>query len=138
MSPDGRRVKGTIHWVSAEHAIDAELRLYEHLFTKPNPYDVEEGQDFTSNINPNSLLVLQGCKLEPSLADAKPGTNYQFMRKGYFVIDPQDSHPDKLVFNRTVSLREHLGEDPTKGQEGSCWQFPLCAPKISLPAFRSC
>ncbi len=117
MSPDGRRVKGTIHWVSAEHAIDAELRLYEHLFTKPNPYDVEEGQDFTANINPNSLTVLTGCKLEPSLADAQPGTNYQFMRKGYFVVDSRDSHPNHLVFNRTVSLRDSWAKIQQKGQE---------------------
>ncbi|MCJ7625459.1 MAG: glutamine--tRNA ligase/YqeY domain fusion protein [Anaerolineaceae bacterium] len=106
MSSDGRRVKGTLHWVSAEHAIPAEVHLYEHLFTKPNPYEVEEGQDFTSNLNPNSLTILTGCRLEPALRDAKVGSNYQFMRKGYFVIDSLDSTPDQLVFNRTVSLRD--------------------------------
>ncbi len=106
MSPDGRRVKGTLHWVSAEHSIPAEVRLYEHLFTKPNPYEVEEGQDFTANLNPNSLTILTNCRLEPSLGDAQVGINYQFMRKGYFVVDSLDSSPDQLVFNRTVSLRD--------------------------------
>jgi len=106
MSADGRRVKGTIHWVSAQHAVDAELRLYEHLFIKTNPYEVDEGQDFTANINPDSLMALKGCKLEPSLADAQPGANYQFMRKGYFIVDSKDSKPGALIFNRTVSLRD--------------------------------
>ncbi|MCE5208941.1 MAG: glutamine--tRNA ligase/YqeY domain fusion protein [Chloroflexi bacterium] len=117
MSPDGRRVKGTIHWVSARHAIDAELRLYDTLFTKSNPYDVEEGQDFISNLNPNSLTLLKNCKLEPSLADAKPGMNYQFMRKGYFVADVKDSHPGKLVFNRTVGLRDTWAKQQQKEAE---------------------
>lgn len=106
MSPDGRRVKGTIHWVSAQHAISAELRLYDHLFTKPNPYDVEEGQDFIVNLNPDSLVVVKSAKLEPSLADAAPGVSYQFMRKGYFTADSKDSRPGALVFNRTVGLRD--------------------------------
>lgn len=106
MSPDGRRIKGTLHWVSAEHSIPAEVRLYKHLFTRPNPYEVEEGQDFTVNLNPNSLVTLKSCRLEPSLGDAKVGTNYQFMRKGYFVVDSLDSAPEHLVFNRTVSLRD--------------------------------
>jgi glutaminyl-tRNA synthetase len=119
MSPDGRRVKGTIHWVSAARAIDAELRLYDSLFTKSNPYDTEEGQDFTANINPNSLSVLKNCKLEPSLAEAKPGTNYQFMRKGYFVVDSKDSQPGKLVFNRTVGLRDTWAKQQQKDQEAA-------------------
>jgi glutaminyl-tRNA synthetase len=106
MSPDGRRVKGTIHWVSAQHAISAELRLYDHLFTRPNPYDVEEGQDFIVNLNPDSLVVVKSAKLEPSLADAAPGVSYQFMRKGYFTADSKDSRPGALVFNRTVGLRD--------------------------------
>ncbi len=103
--PDGRKVKSTIHWVSAPHAIDAEARLYETLFTKENPNDLEEGQEFTDLLNPNSLEVVQGCKLEPSLAGAAPGASYQFERLGYFCVDP-DSTPAALVFNRTVALRD--------------------------------
>lgn len=104
MSPDGRKVKGTIHWVSAKHAVDAEVRLYDKLFTKPNPSDVEEGGSFTDNVNPNSLEVLLGCKLEPSLRDAKVGQSFQFMRNGYFCLDMIDSRPEHLIFNRTISL----------------------------------
>ena len=104
MSADGRKVKGTIHWVSAKHALDAEVRLYETLFTKPNPYDVEEGGDFTDNINPDSLEVLENAKLEPSLGDARVGISFQFMRNGYFCLDMVDSSPERLVFNRTISL----------------------------------
>jgi glutaminyl-tRNA synthetase len=103
--PDGRKVKSTIHWVSARHAIDAEARLYETLFTKENPNDLEEGQEFTDLLNPNSLEVVTGCKLEPSLAGAAPGASYQFERLGYFCVDP-DSTPGALVFNRTVALRD--------------------------------
>jgi glutaminyl-tRNA synthetase len=102
---DGRKVKGTLHWVSAEHAVDAEVRLYDHLFAKEDPNDVEEGKDFTSNINPDSLKVLKGCKVEPSLASAKPGDRFQFLRHGYFCVDP-DTKSGKLVFNRTVGLRD--------------------------------
>ena len=104
-TPDGRKVKGTIHWVSAEHAIDAEVRLYDNLFTKEDPNEVAEGQDFTANLNPNSLEVVNAAKLEPSLRDAKPGSRYQFERLGYFSVDP-DTSPQKLVFNRTVALRD--------------------------------
>ncbi len=104
-APDGRKVKSTIHWVSAAHALEAEARLYDYLFTKPNPDDVEEGQDFLDTVSPNSLEVLTGCKLEPSLADAKPGAKFQFERQGYFCVDP-DSTEGKLVFNRTVSLKD--------------------------------
>jgi glutaminyl-tRNA synthetase len=104
-APDGRRVKSTLHWLSAPHALEAEVRLYEHLFKKENPDDVEEGQDFTANLNPNSLSVLQSCKVEPSLADAKPLDRYQFERLGYFCID-SDSSSGKLIFNRTVTLRD--------------------------------
>jgi glutaminyl-tRNA synthetase len=104
-TPDGRKVKGTIHWVSAEHAIDAEVRLYDNLFTKENPNEVAEGQDFTANLNPNSLEVVSAAKLEPSMRDAKPGSRYQFERLGYFSVDP-DTTPQKLVFNRTVALRD--------------------------------
>jgi len=103
--PDGRKVKSTIHWVSAAHAVDAEVRIYENLFTKEDPSDVEEGQDFTSNLNPNSLEILRGCKLEPSLADAVVGSRYQFERLGYFCVDP-DSKPGKPVFNLTVALKD--------------------------------
>jgi len=104
-APDGRKVKSTIHWVSAEHAIDAEVRLYDTLFTREDPNEVEEGQDFTANLNPNSLEVLTGAKLEPSLRGAAPGSVDQFERLGYFAVDP-DSTPDKPVFNRTVALRD--------------------------------
>ena len=104
MSADGRKVKGTIHWVAAAQAVDAEVRLYDNLFTKKNPYEVEEGQDFLDNLNPHSLEVLQGCKLEPDLAQAKAGEAYQFMRNGFFCIDSVDSRPEHLVFNRTISL----------------------------------
>ncbi|MGH9800086.1 MAG: glutamine--tRNA ligase/YqeY domain fusion protein, partial [Blastocatellia bacterium] len=99
-TPDGRKVKATIHWVSAAHAVDAEVRLYDTLFTKENPDDVEEGQDFTANLNPNSLEVTTG-KVEPSLKDAAAGTRYQFERMGYFCVDP-DSAPGKPLFNRTI------------------------------------
>ncbi|MCD6344224.1 MAG: glutamine--tRNA ligase/YqeY domain fusion protein [Anaerolineae bacterium] len=105
-TPDGRKVRGTLHWVSAEHALDAEVRLYEHLFTKENPYEVEEGADFTANLNPNSLQTLTSCKVEPSLARAAPGSRYQFMRQGYFCLDPVDSAGGARVFNRTVSMRD--------------------------------
>jgi glutaminyl-tRNA synthetase len=104
-APDGRKVKATLHWVSAAHAIEAEVRLYDHLFTKPDPNDVEEGQDFTANINPNSLEVLPSCWVEPSLKGAPIGSRYQFERLGYFCVDP-DSANGKLVFNRTVTLRD--------------------------------
>ena len=104
-SPDGRKVKSTIHWVSAAHAIDAEARLYENLFTKENPDEVAEGQDFTANLNPHSLEVVPGCKLDPSLRDAAPGGRYQFERLGYFCVD-LDSKPGALVFNRTAALRD--------------------------------
>jgi glutaminyl-tRNA synthetase len=104
-APDGRKVKATIHWVSAAHAVDAEVRIYETLFTKEDPNDVPEGGDFTSNLNPNSLEILSQSKVEPSLAGAPAGSRYQFERLGYFCVDP-DSSPGKLVFNRTVSLKD--------------------------------
>ena len=100
-----RKVKGTLHWVSANHALDAEVRLYDHLLTKADPGDVPEGQDFTANLNPNSLERLTGAKVEPSLKSASPLSRYQFERQGYFCVDP-DSSADKLVFNRTVALRD--------------------------------
>ncbi|MBI5212461.1 MAG: glutamine--tRNA ligase/YqeY domain fusion protein [Nitrospirae bacterium] len=105
-APDGRKVKATLHWVSAKHALDAEVRLYDTLFTKEEPDNVEEGKDFTDYINPKSLEVLNGCKLEPSLKDAKPGDRFQFERLGYFCVDTVDSTPGKPVFNRTVTLKD--------------------------------
>ncbi len=104
-APDGRKVKATIHWVSAEHALAAEVRLYENLFTRSEPMDVEEGQDFTANLNPHSLEISEDCRVEPSLETATSGDRVQFERVGYFCVDP-DSEPGQLVFNRTVSLRD--------------------------------
>jgi glutaminyl-tRNA synthetase len=104
-SPDGRKVKSTMHWVSAAHAISAEIRLYDKLFSKPDPYDLAEGQDVLDNLNPNSLEVVNNAKLEPSLASAKPGDRFQFERVGYFCVDP-DSAEGKLVFNRTLPLKD--------------------------------
>ena len=104
-APDGRKVKSTLHWVSAGHALSAEVRLYDHLFIKENPDDVPEGEDFKSNVNANSLEVLTDCKVEPSLADATALARYQFERLGYFCVDANTS-ADRLVFNRTVSLRD--------------------------------
>ena len=102
----GRMVKGTIHWVSAAHAIEAEVRLYDRLFVKPNPDDTKDGSDFRDHVNPNSLETLTSCRIEPSLAGAVPGSRYQFERLGYFCVDSVDSTPGKLVFNRTVPLRD--------------------------------
>jgi glutaminyl-tRNA synthetase len=104
-TPDGRKVKATIHWVSAAHAVDAEVRIYENLFLKENPSDVEEGQDVLDNLNPNSLEIIADAKVEPSLANATAGTRYQFERLGYFCVDP-DAKPGKPVFNRTVALKD--------------------------------
>jgi glutaminyl-tRNA synthetase len=104
-APDGRKVKSTIHWVSAAHAIDAEVRIYDKLFTKEDPNQVEEGQEFTANLNPNSLEVIPQAKLEPSLANALIEARYQFERLGYFCVDP-NSRPGKPVFNRTVALKD--------------------------------
>ena len=105
-APDGRKVKATIHWVSAAHAVPVTVRLYENLFLKENPNDVEEGHDFTEYLNPNSLQVLSDCRAEPSLASAAPGSRYQFERLGYFCADTVDSRPGAPVFNRTVALRD--------------------------------
>ncbi|TDJ65774.1 MAG: glutamine--tRNA ligase/YqeY domain fusion protein [Planctomycetota bacterium] len=103
--PEGRKVKGVIHWVSAAHAIGAKVRVYDHLFSVPDPNDVEEGGHFTDHLNPDSLEVLTDCRLEPSLADTAPGCHVQFERQGYFFTDPIDSQPGAPVFNRTVALR---------------------------------
>jgi len=115
-TPDGRKVKATIHWVSAAHAVEAEVRLYETLFTQEDPNQLPEGQDFTANLNPNSLERLTRCKLEPSLANAAVGSRYQFERLGYFCVDPA-SGPGKLVFNRTVALKDTWAKIE-KGQRG--------------------
>jgi len=104
-APDGRRVKATLHWLCAKHALDAEVRLYEYLFTKENPDDVLQGQDFTANLNSRSLEVLTESKIEPSLKDVKPLQRFQFERLGYFCVDP-DSSKGRLVFNRTITLRD--------------------------------
>jgi glutaminyl-tRNA synthetase len=102
---DGRKVKGTLHWVSADHALEAQVRLYDHLFTKENPLNLGQGEDFKAHLNPNSREILRGCQVEPSLAGAQPGSRYQFLRQGYFCVDA-DSTGEKLIFNRTVSLRD--------------------------------
>jgi glutaminyl-tRNA synthetase len=116
-SPDGRKVKSTMHWVSAAHAISAEIRIYDKLFTKADPYDLEEGQDFLDNLNPNSLEILTDAKLEPSLADAKVGDHFQFERVGYFSVDP-DSTVDRVVFNRTLPLKDSWAKIEKKATSG--------------------
>jgi glutaminyl-tRNA synthetase len=115
-APDGRQVKSTIHWVSAAHAIPAQVRLYDHLFLKPDPSADEDGGDLAASLNPKSLEVLTGCQLEPSLAGATPGSRYQFERQGYFCVD-LDARPRALVFNRTVTLRDTWARIE-KGQKG--------------------
>ena len=123
-APDGRKVKGTLHWVSAKHAVDAEVRLFDHLLLDAPPEDTilpgeelsadgeavsdaaDVAQDLTDLVNPDSLEVLVGCKLEPSLASAQPGTQYQFLRTGYFTVDSVDSGAGRLIFNRSVGLRD--------------------------------
>jgi glutaminyl-tRNA synthetase len=104
-TPDGRRVRGTLHWVSAAHAVDAEVRLYDYLFTKADPRDVGEDEDFKDYFNTNSLEILAGCKVEPGLASAAPGSRFQFLRLGYYCLDP-DSTGERLVFNQTITLRD--------------------------------
>jgi glutaminyl-tRNA synthetase len=105
-SEDGRKIKGTLHWVSAAHAVKAEVRLYDHLFTKKNPTDTKAGEDFKSHLNADSLEVLTGCRVEPSLRHAEPGGFYQFLRQGYFCLDSVEAGAGKLVFNRTATLRD--------------------------------
>jgi len=114
-APDGRKVKATIHWVSAAHSIDGEVRLYGKLFSKEDPSELEEGQDFTTNLNPNSLEVVADAKLEPSLANAAVQSRYQFERLGYFCVD-QESAPGKLVFNRTVALKDTWAKIEKRGK----------------------
>jgi glutaminyl-tRNA synthetase len=115
-APDGRKVKSTIHWVSAAHALDAEVRIYDRLFTKEDPNQVEEGQEFTANLNPTSLEVITQAKLEPSLANAPIEGRYQFERLGYFCVDP-DSKPGHLVFNRTVALKDTWAKVEKKNEK---------------------
>jgi glutaminyl-tRNA synthetase len=114
-APDGRKVQGTIHWVSAAHALSAEVRLYDHLFKVPDPEEVPKGVDYKTNLNPESLVVLRDAKLEPSLAAAKPGERFQFERVGYFCVDTVDSQPGAPIFNRTVSLRDTWAKIEKKG-----------------------
>ncbi|MCS7032427.1 MAG: glutamate--tRNA ligase family protein, partial [Phycisphaerae bacterium] len=112
-APDGRKVKGTIHWVSAAHAIDVEVRLYDRLFLVPEPAKAPEGKDWTANLNPNSLEIIPHAKLEPSVKGAPVGKHYQFERHAYFVVD-KDSTPQKLVFNRSVSLKDSWAKEQQK------------------------
>jgi glutaminyl-tRNA synthetase len=112
-APDGRKVKATLHWVSAAHAVDGEVRLYDRLFSVPDP-GADEGTDWLSTLNSDSLHVLEACKLEPSLAAAPSGTRFQFERLGYFVVDP-DSTPVRQVFNRTVTLKDSWAKIEAKG-----------------------
>jgi len=113
-TPDGRKIRGTIHWVSADHAIPCTVRLYDRLFSVPNPDEVE---DFTTALNPDSLVVVEGARIEPSVRDDPPGSHYQFERLGYFFSDPEDSQPDALVFNRTVTLRDTWARAEQRRQE---------------------
>ena len=118
-SPDGRRVQATLHWVSAAHAVDAEVRLYEHLFATPEPGSGgDDDADYRSDLNPDSLTVLTSCKVEPSLAGAAPGSRYQFERQGYFCVDTVDSTNGNLVFNRTVPLRDSWARIEQAGKQG--------------------
>jgi glutaminyl-tRNA synthetase len=116
-SEDGRKVRGTLHWVSAEHAVDAEVRLYGVLFSKENPDDAAEGGDFRNNLNPDSLEVLDRVKVEPSLGQVEAGSRYQFLRQGYFCVDP-DSRTGRPVFNRTVTLRDTWAKIEKSMQNG--------------------
>ena len=123
-TPDGRKVKGTIHWVSAAHSLPAEIRLYDRLFSVPNPENVAEGEDFIVHLNPDSLTVLTDSRVEPSLASDSPDTTYQFERTGYFVRDAVDSTPDHLVFNRTVTLRDSWAKARKAAENGGAESQP--------------
>jgi glutaminyl-tRNA synthetase len=116
-APDGRKVKATLHWVSAAHAVSAEVRLYDTLFTKRDAGEVEEGADWKSNLNPKSLEALTDCWVEPGLKDAPPASRWQFERLGYFCVDAKDSKPGKPVFNRTVTLRDPWANIRKAGRE---------------------
>jgi glutaminyl-tRNA synthetase len=138
-APDGRKVLATLHWVSAGHAIPAEVRLYEHLFTKTDPNEGEEGLDYKTSLNPKSLEVLRSCKLEPSLAGASPGSRYQFERLGYFCADTRDWEPGNPVFNRAVTLRDEWAKIQRTEQEARTVQEktpePSGLPPITLEDF---
>jgi glutaminyl-tRNA synthetase len=110
-------VKSTIHWVSAAHALPAEVRIYDNLFSKEDPNEVAEGQDFTDNLNPDSLQVLHDCKIEPSVRDAEPGTQYQFERLGYYCVDRHSA--EKVVFNRTIGLRDTWAKIEKRATSGA-------------------
>jgi len=114
-APDGRKVKATLHWVCASHAVEAEVRLYETLFTKEDPDDVEDGKEFSDYLNPKSLEVLSSCRVEPALKNAAPGSRHQFERMGYFCVDSADSTPERLVFNRIVTLKDEWAKIQKKG-----------------------
>jgi glutaminyl-tRNA synthetase len=116
LSQSKRKVKATIHWVSADHAVEAEVRLYDHLFTKEDPDDVPDGSDWMANVNPKSLERLTSTQVEPILANVKPGERYQFERLGYFCVDSVDSSPEHVVFNRTVTLRDGWAKIAKVGQ----------------------
>ena len=109
-NPEGRKVKGVVHWVPAAASIECEVRLYDRLFRSPNPEKAEDSASFLDNINPDSLQVLTGCRAEPSLGDAQPEDRFQFEREGYFCADIKDSKPGHPVFNRTVTLRDSWGQ----------------------------
>ena len=113
--PDGRKVQGTIHWVSAPHAADVEVRLYDRLFAQPDPDDVPDGQDFLSALNPQSLVVIEQTKAETGVSEDPVGSRYQFERVGYFYAEPEDSTPEKRVFNRIVGLRDSWAKEVKKG-----------------------
>ncbi len=115
-SPDGRKVKATLHWVSASHALNAKVRLYDRLFSVENPLNRRHGENFVDRLNPDSLQVLQGCKVEPTLESASPGQRFQFERQGYFCVDTRDSRPGSLVFNRTVTLRDTWAKIASKAR----------------------
>ena len=114
-APDGRKVKSTLHWVSAQHALEAEVRLYNHLLVRPNPTDEKGGPDLGGHLNPTTLDILQGCRVEPSLARAASEARYQFERLGYFCVDRYDSSEEMLVFNRTVTLRDTWAKIKDRG-----------------------
>jgi glutaminyl-tRNA synthetase len=113
--PEGRKVKGTIHWVSAAHALPCEVRLYDRLFSVSDPDDVPEGQDFTANLNTESLVILNDSLIEPSVTGDAVGSRYQFERQGYFISDPLDSGPERLIYNRTVTLRDTWAKIAARG-----------------------
>lgn len=137
-APDGRKVKATLHWVSAASAVEAEVRLYDHLFLKSNPGDDSEGLDFKTLLNPTSLEILTACRLEPGLAAAAPGSGYQFERLGYFCVDSIDSRGGRLVFNRAVTLRDEWAkiQKADKGEAGKSGHPAPLGPEITLDDFR--